>query len=207
MIVGLGNPGRRYERTRHNVGFAAVARLAARWGLAAADERDRFGAKVAEGVVRHRKVMVVRPQNYMNRSGQPVASLAGYHKLAPTDIIVVHDDMDLPFATIRCKAGGGHGGHNGLRDLICHLGADFDRVRIGIGRPPEGWEGADYVLGRWTEQEEAALPDLLDTACDAIETILSEGIERAMNRFNVRRPSALDDARPPKSSSLDHEEP
>lgn len=185
LVVGLGNPGRQYARTRHNIGFQALERLGERWG-AQVGARKQLGCLVGDGQVGGERCVFAQPQGYMNRSGQPVASLAGYYKVPVDRVVVLHDDIDLPFTSVRCKAGGGHGGHNGLRDLHAHLGRDFLRVRMGVGRPPEGWDPADYVLGRWTAEEEAELPALLDEACDATEVVLREGLEVAMNRFNVR---------------------
>ena len=130
--------------------------------------------------------MLARPQKFMNLSGQPVASLMGYHKLKPEQVVVVHDDMGLPFGTVRLRGGGGHGGHNGLRDLISHIGQHFPRIRVGIGRPQTGWDPADFVLGKWTGEEVARLPNVIDTGSDAAEAILSGGLIAAMNKFNVR---------------------
>jgi PTH1 family peptidyl-tRNA hydrolase len=207
LVVGLGNPGRRYEATRHNVGFRVVERLAERWGFPV-DAKDLFGAKVGEGQVRNTRVLVARPQGFMNLSGQPVISIAGFHKLGPDRVVVVHDDLDLPVGDVRCKVGGGHGGHNGLRDIIRVIGGDFLRVRYGIGRPPEGWEVADFVLGKWGPEEAALLGPGVERAADVIEVVLTEGAAAAMNQFNVRsggpRPAApggAASARPAQSSS------
>lgn len=184
MVVGLGNPGRRYERTRHNAGFLVVERLAQRWSIAA--DRKASGALVGDGRVGDERVTVVRPQSFMNLSGQPTRAMMDFLKIEPPAVVVVHDEVDLPFGAIRCKQGGGHGGHNGLRDLNKHLGPDYLRVRVGVGRPPDGWDTADYVLGTWTDDEAARLPELIDGATDAVEHILRDGIVSAMNRFNPR---------------------
>lgn len=184
MVVGLGNPGRRYERTRHNAGFLVVERLAQRWSIAA--DRKASGALVGDGRVGDERVTVVRPQSLMNLSGQPARAMMDFLKIEPPAVVVVHDEVDLPFGAVRCKQGGGHGGHNGLRDLNKHLGPDYLRVRVGVGRPPEGWDTADYVLGTWTDDEAARLPELIDSATDAVEHILRDGIVSAMNRFNPR---------------------
>jgi PTH1 family peptidyl-tRNA hydrolase len=185
LVVGLGNPGRRYERTRHNIGFTVAERLAERWGIDPA-ARLQLGAEVGEGMISGLATVIARPQSFMNASGQPVASLAGYFRVECPRLVVIHDDMDLPFASVRCKRGGGHGGHNGLRDINRALGPDYLRVRAGVGRPPEGWDPASFVLGRWNPQEEAVLPEMVELACDAVECLLREGPEAAMNRFNVR---------------------
>ena len=184
MVVGLGNPGRRYERTRHNAGFVVVERLAERWSIPA--DRKQSGALVGDGRIGDARVTLVRPQSFMNLSGQPVRALMDFLKLETPEIVVVHDEVDLPFGAVRCKQGGGHGGHNGLRDLNKHLGPDYLRVRVGVGRPPEGWDTADYVLGTWAEDEAPRVGELIDGAADAVEHILREGISSAMNRFNPR---------------------
>lgn len=187
LVVGLGNPGRRYASTRHNVGFRVVERLAERWGIAA--DGKELGSLTGHGSIRHQRAVLVRPQSWMNRSGHPVASILGYYKRGVGDVVVVHDELDLPFGQVRLKVGGGHGGHNGLRDLIKHIGRDFVRVRVGIGRPPQGWDPADYVLAKWTSPESTALPGVVDTASDAVEQILVDGAEVAMNRVNALPPA------------------
>jgi len=186
LVVGLGNPGARYARTRHNAGFDVVERLASRAGVSV--ERKLYGALVGEGAVGGQKVMFALPQQFMNVSGQPVASILGFYKIALSDVVVVHDDMDLPFGRLRVRAGGGHGGHNGIRDIQRLCGNDFPRVRFGVGRPPEGWDPADYVLGTWSSEEAAGLAAAVDRAADAVESIVSVGIEAAMNRHNPTEP-------------------
>lgn len=185
LIVGLGNPGRKYKDTRHNIGFEVVSELATRWGLSEPGKKQ-FGSLVSDGLIAGKKCMIALPQQFMNRSGQPVASLQGYYKLGNDQTIVVHDDMDIEFGTVRCKQHGGHGGHNGLRDIIRHIGQEFLRIRAGIGRPPENWDSANYVLGKWTASESSQLGLLRDDSCDAIESILREDIHAAMNKFNIR---------------------
>lgn len=185
LVVGLGNPGRKYAQTRHNVGFKVIDNLSHRWNIPA--EGKQLGSLVGAGRIGDSKVLLTRPQSFMNRSGQPVRSLMGYFKTDPEHVVVVHDDLDLPFGRIQLKKGGGHGGHNGLRDLNKHVGADYVRVRVGVGRPPEGWDVADYVLGKWDDQEMDQVDDVVGEACDAVESILRDGLETAMNTFNVRR--------------------
>ena len=185
LVVGLGNPGRRYRDTRHNVGFVVVHHLAERWGFPAV-ARSQLGAEVGEGMVDGVEVVTCLPQSFMNRSGQPVHSLAGYYQVPPERVLVVHDDLDLGFGALRCKQGGGHGGHNGLRDIIRLMGADFPRVRFGIGRPPEGVETADHVLAPWLPDEAGALPPLVDRTCEAAQSVLTQGALAAMNRYNAR---------------------
>ena len=186
-MLGLGNPGRRYDRTRHNVGFLVVDRLAERWDLGAS--KSRFQAEVTDGSIRSERCVLAKPQSFMNRAGFPAASLLGWYKADAERAVVVHDDLDLPFGTVRVKAGGGHGGHNGLRDLNRAIGRDFVRVRVGISRPPDGWDAADYVLGRWTDDELQSLDSVVDRGADAVEEVVGSGVTAAMNLFNVRERS------------------
>jgi PTH1 family peptidyl-tRNA hydrolase len=183
LVLGLGNPGRRYEETRHNAGFLVVDRLAARWGTSV--EQKQLGALVGKAEIAGRSVVFAKPQQFMNLSGQPAASLRGFYKAETADVVVVHDEVDLPFGTIRIKKGGGHGGHNGLRDLNQHLGPDYVRVRVGVSRPPPGWDTADYVLGKWTTDEAHALDAIVDQAADAVEAIVKVGASAAMNTVNA----------------------
>jgi PTH1 family peptidyl-tRNA hydrolase len=185
LVVGLGNPGRRYAGTRHNVGFHVVERLCARWGIDP-QGRSELGSQVTDGSVAGARALLARPQQFMNRSGQPVSSLASFYKLSPERIVVIHDEMGLPPGEIRCREGGGHGGHNGLRDIIAHIGRDFLRVRLGIGRPSDGGDVTEHVLGSWAEDEQALIRSAVEVGCDAVEAILSDGIVAAQNRFNVR---------------------
>jgi peptidyl-tRNA hydrolase, PTH1 family len=193
LVVGLGNPGRRYASTRHNVGFDVAERLAERWSFGGST--DRFGSLVADGRIADQRAAIAQPQKFMNCSGGPVAALASFYKIAPDHTVVVHDEVDLPFGQVRVKAGGGHGGHNGLRDLVQHFSAAFLRVRVGVGRPPEGWDTADYVLGKWTSAEQLALPAVVDAAADAVEAVIQDGAAAAMNRFNVRPEKAARSAK------------
>jgi PTH1 family peptidyl-tRNA hydrolase len=188
LLVGLGNPGARYEKTRHNVGFLVVDRVAGRLGCPV--ERKLFGALVGEGAVAGKKVMFVKPQQFMNLSGQAVASIAGFYKVPVADVVVAHDELDLPFTSVKVKIGGGHAGHNGVRDLQRALGNDFVRVRIGVSRPPGGWDPADYVLANWTPEETGRLGPILDRAADAMESVARDGAMRAMNTFNAAEPAA-----------------
>lgn len=173
VVVGLGNPGRSYEYTRHNVGYLAADELAKRHGGVWRKKKKAEAASISFGL---KNVTLLKPTTFMNNSG---AALSEYRSEAP---IVVHDDLDLPMGDVRVKVGGGAGGHNGLRSIIQSLGNDFTRVRIGIGRPPIGVTVTDYVLGRM----DSAVKDAIPTAADAVEFVLENGAERAMNRFNTR---------------------
>jgi len=186
LVVGLGNPGKRYALTRHNAGFTAVDTLSSRTG--ADCSRSQFGALVDRTDVSSNPVVLAKPQSFMNRSGQPVASLKGYYKVDAEQVVVVHDELDLPFGTVKVKLGGGHGGHNGLRDIMKHFsGKDFVRVRIGVSRPPPGWDVANYVLAPWSGDEQDQLEDVMRRAADAVEIIVSDGAKSAMNQINQRR--------------------
>jgi PTH1 family peptidyl-tRNA hydrolase len=169
----LGNPGRSYERTRHNAGFLVADELARRHG---GSWRKRKKAEAAPVSLGPKNVTLLKPTTFMNNSG---SALAGYKA---SDLIVVHDDLDLEAGTVRVKVGGGAGGHNGLRSIIQNLGPDFVRVRIGIGRPPVGMSVTDYVLSRM----DTLVRDAVPSAADAVEAVVEEGPEAAMNRFNVR---------------------
>ncbi len=171
--MGLGNPGRSYERTRHNVGYLVADELARRHGGTWRKKKKAEAAPVSLGP---KNATLLKPTTFMNNSG---SALAGYKA---GDLIVVHDDLDLEAGTVRVKVGGGAGGHNGLRSIIQNLGPDFVRVRIGIGRPPVGMTVTDYVLSRM----DAVVRDAVPRAADAVEAVLEEGPEAAMNRFNVR---------------------
>jgi len=182
LVLGLGNPGGRYERTRHNAGFLVVDRLADRY--LGRIEKKQAGALVDTVRIQDHDVVLAKPQSFMNLSGQVGASLRGWYKVADEDVVVIHDDVDLPFGDVRVKKGGGHGGHNGLRDLVAKIGPDFVRVRFGVGRPPAGWDTADYVLAPWSADEDARVPELVDLAAEAVERVVTEGPVRAMNTVN-----------------------
>ena len=183
LVVGLGNPEDEYEGTRHNVGFEVADTLARRAGVRFSDKK--FKARMARGEIAGESCVLLKPQTYMNLSGESVGPAAGFFKLTTSEIIVVHDELDLPIGRIKLKKGGGHGGHNGLRSLKQHLPDDaFVRVRIGIGRPPPGWDPADFVLSRFTKAERGEAERAVDEAADAVESILKDGIDKAMNVYN-----------------------
>jgi len=190
LVVGLGNPGAKYQDTRHNAGFLVVDEVTRRWGMSAG--KSQLGALRAHGDIARNPVVVAKPQTYMNRSGGPAGALQRFHGVNTDRVVVIHDELDLPFGTVRIKRGGGHGGHNGLRDLHAELGADFVRVRVGISRPPQGCDPAAYVLTDFTEEQREALPRVIDRGADAVEAIVTDGVTNAMNALNVRprRPKA-----------------
>jgi PTH1 family peptidyl-tRNA hydrolase len=184
LLVGLGNPGGKYERTRHNVGFRIVEEAARKLGVAL--EQDRFQGILGTGRVRDEQVAVLLPQTFMNGSGESVGAAARFWKVPMAEVVVVHDELDLPLGRLQVKQGGGDAGHNGLRSLRQHLGPDFLRIRVGIGKAPPQWEGADWVLSRFTPEEEAVLAEIIPQAADAAVTALVEGGVAAMNKFNRR---------------------
>jgi PTH1 family peptidyl-tRNA hydrolase len=183
LVAGLGNPGREYAGNRHNLGFEVVAELASR--AKAPPLRAKFGAELGEVEIRGEKVLLCKPMEFMNLSGQAVARAAQFWKIPVERTVVVHDELDLPFARLKLGTGGGAGGHNGVRSLMANLGgADFLRVRVGIGRPPAGRDAAGYVLEDFSRAERALLPALRAAAADAVEEIIAHGLTAAMNRFN-----------------------
>lgn len=190
LLVGLGNPGPRYERTRHNIGFR-VAEDAARKLGATLSMESRWNALAGKA----REVAVLLPQGFMNLSGESVGAAARFWKVQAGDIVVVHDEIDLEFGRIQVKQGGGDAGHNGLRSIRQHLGTgETVRLRFGVGRPPPQWEGADWVLGRFSSEEEQALAELIPQAAGAAVAALLEGPLVAANRYN-RRPQKEKEAK------------
>ena len=185
LIVGLGNPGPRYEATRHNVGQMVVAELASRLG--ATFKVHKAGATVAEVRVRPGgdRIALAVPSTFMNVSGRPVAGLLKFYSLDASRLIVVHDELDLPFDTVRLKTGGGPGGHNGVRDIIAVAGPDFVRVRVGVGRPPGRQDPADFVLSPFSKAERETLPNLIADAADATELVLTDGLLTAQQRVHA----------------------
>jgi peptidyl-tRNA hydrolase, PTH1 family len=187
IVVGLGNPGRQYARTRHNAGFMVVERLAARWGIPL--NRESAGLLVVgRGTVENVPTMLVQPQQYMNLSGEALTHLRAPWRAA--DLIVAHDDIDLAMGRLRVRHDGGFGGHLGLASLGCVCGSDFDRVRVGIGRPPQGVDAAEFVLAELDEVEFRMLSESADRASLAVECLLTGGLVEAMNRFNRRCPES-----------------
>jgi PTH1 family peptidyl-tRNA hydrolase len=188
LIVGLGNPGLQYERTRHNAGFWFVEELARRHGGVFRSE-NRGQCEVAEIVLEGSVVPVLKPSLFMNRSGLPVQTYARYRNISPAEILVAHDELDFPPGVAKLKLGGGHGGHNGLRDLIAVLGTpDFSRIRLGIGRAPSKEGGAAYVLAKAPPDEEAAIRTAIGRVADSIPVLIAGDLGGAMNALNAPRP-------------------
>jgi PTH1 family peptidyl-tRNA hydrolase len=183
LIVGLGNPGKEYEDTRHNVGFRIAEELARRYSLTFGKTERK--AQVASGTIKDKKVILAKPQTFMNLSGEAVRSLVDFYKVELDHILVIADDLDIPLGTVRLRQSGGAGGQNGIKNIIQHLGTpDFNRLRFGIGRPPGKMQARDYVLGPFKGEDAILASQVIDRASDAVETWLTEGIDLAMTRHN-----------------------
>ncbi|GFG67036.1 peptidyl-tRNA hydrolase [Mycobacterium kubicae] len=185
LVVGLGNPGENYARTRHNLGFLVADLLAGRLG-AKFKAHKRSGAEVVTGRLAGHSVVLAKPRCYMNESGRQVGPLAKFYSVSPGDVIVIHDELDLEFGRIRLKLGGGEGGHNGVRSVAAALGTkDFQRVRIGIGRPPGRKDPATFVLENFAAAERPEVPTICEQAADATELLIQLGLEAAQNRVHA----------------------
>ena len=193
LVVGLGNPGKKYEKNRHNVGFMVVEHLARTHGMP--DFKEKFSGVWTKGDLSvgstRFPVALLKPGTFMNLSGDCVQPAAAFLKVEANNVIVVHDELDLPWRELKLKLGGGHAGHNGLRSLIDRLGTpDFVRVRVGVGRPPAGFKGdvADFVLQNFDTMESVELPEIVDRACAAVEAVVAKGAQAAMNALNASAP-------------------
>ena len=183
LVAGLGNPGPEYEHTRHNIGFMVADELHRRWRMSS--WKSKFGGEVSQ----QDQIVLLKPQEYMNVSGQAVQRTAAFYKIEAKDIIVIHDEIDLPFGKLRVKVAGGHGGHNGLRSIVSQIGESFLRVRCGVGKPEGGKEKVTgHVLGGFSKLEKEELPFLVGGAADAVELIMKEGSVAAMNQVNTDKP-------------------
>lgn len=186
LIVGLGNPTREYEHTRHNAGFDAVDMLAEKWDIAV--EEKKYKGLCGKGMIGGEKVILLKPQTYMNLSGESVRAAADFYKIDPDHIIVMYDDIDLDVGKLRVRAKGSAGGHNGIKNIIAHLGTqEFPRVRIGVGAKPDRMDLADYVLGRFSQVERPVMEDAFREAAEAAAAVMEDGIDAAMNRFNRKK--------------------
>jgi len=185
LVVGLGNPGPQYAKTRHNIGFMVAELLAGRIG-ASFKVHKRSGAEIATGRLGGRSVVLAKPRTFMNESGRQVGPLAKFYSVAPVDVIVINDELDIDFGRLRLKLGGGEGGHNGLRSVANALGTkDFQRVRIGIGRPPGRKDPAAFVLENFTAAERTEVPTICEQAADATELLIDVGLETAQNQVHA----------------------
>jgi len=184
LIVGLGNPGQQYQRTRHNAGFWLLDRLVDRTGWRT---EPKFAGETARLSLAGQNLWLLKPTTFMNHSGQAVVRLAGFFRIPPEAILVVHDELDLPPGTVRIKRGGGHGGHNGLRDIVMQLGSrDFLRLRLGIGRPPSGQDTVGYVLGRAPIEEQTRLEQAIDDAIEVFPDLVGGRLEQATQVLHSR---------------------
>lgn len=183
VLAGLGNMGPRYERTRHNVGFDTIDFLAAKYRISGFKLRHR--ALIAEGIIQGQKTILVKPQTYMNNSGEAIREILDYYKIPPGDLVVIYDDMDVELGKIRVRAKGGPGTHNGMRSILSHIKTeDFPRIRIGIGKAPENMDAADFVLSRFSDEERKLVNSAIENASLAAVTIICASVETAMSKYN-----------------------
>ncbi len=183
VIIGLGNPGKKYEKTRHNVGFRVIDRLSKDWGVSV--KKVQFQSLVGETFYAGEKVVLIKPQTYMNESGRAVVELQRYYQVPPENLIVIYDDIDFEVGVLKVRKRGSAGSHNGMKSVIFQLQTDvFPRVRIGIGKQPSYMDLANYVLSGFTTKEEKTLDEVLKAACDAVETIVEKDVEQSMNQTN-----------------------
>ena len=188
LIAGLGNPGPRYQATRHNVGFRLIDELARQCGVPASAFKERFHGEIASARLGDQELVLLRPQTFMNESGRSVQAACTFYKIKPSELIVAHDELDLPFADVRLKKGGGDGGNRGIRSVSAALGPDYVRIRLGIGRPPPDFRGdpADFVLQAFASTELSDVEKMLERGAEAVSLVTSLGLEKAMNRINQR---------------------
>jgi PTH1 family peptidyl-tRNA hydrolase len=184
IVVGLGNPGRKYNGTRHNVGFDVLARLGQRYDIGR--PKAKFNAEVAETNIKNQKTILLSPLTYMNLSGQSVRAAVDFYKLPLTDLLVICDDINLDVARLRFRPSGSAGGQNGLKDIIQRLGSQaFGRLRVGVGRPPPHWDAADFVLGKFSQEDQSEIDLCVARAANAVEVWVEQGMQTAMNQFNA----------------------
>lgn len=183
IIAGLGNPESKYDKTRHNIGFRLIDELAARNGITFSDRKHN--GLVGKGIISGEKVILLKPLTYMNLSGECVGPAADYYKAEPENVIILFDDISLDVGRIRIRKKGSAGGHNGIKSIIAHLGSDnFPRLKFGVGDKPKEMDLADYVLGRFSPQDEAVVSEGIKRACEAVECMIGEGCDAAMNKYN-----------------------
>lgn len=190
LIAGLGNPGREYENTRHNVGFASIDRLAEKNHISI--DMKKFQALCGTGYIGGQKVLLLKPQTYMNLSGESLRAACDFFKIDPEqELIVIYDDISLAPGQLRIRAKGSAGGHNGIKSIISHLGTQvFLRVKVGVGEKPQGWDLADYVLGHFSKEEQQVMQESFDRAADAAAALLSEEVQQVMNEYNTHKAKA-----------------
>ena len=187
IIVGLGNPGKKYENTRHNAGFIAIDALAEKYGISISEKKHK--ALCGSGVIEGNKVVLVKPQTFMNLSGESVRSIMDFYKIDPEeDMLVIYDDISLAPGNIRIRKKGSAGGHNGIKSIIAHAGTqNFMRVKVGVGEKPSGWDLADYVLGHFSEEDNIKLKETMPDIIQATALIVQGDVDKAMNDFNAKK--------------------
>lgn len=183
IIVGLGNPTREYEGTRHNVGFSVITEISDEYNIPVDTKKHK--ALIGKGVIEGEKVILAMPQTYMNLSGESVREILDFYKCDNTDLLVIYDDISLDVGKLRLRAKGSAGGHNGIKNIIAHLGTDqFDRIKVGVGEKPKHMDLADYVLGRFNKDELPIMRESCKKACKAAVTVITDGLDKAMNTYN-----------------------
>ncbi len=189
LIAGLGNPSKTYEGTRHNIGFTMIDAIGEKYGIDVTTKKHK--AFVGRGIIDGMRVILAKPQTYMNLSGESVREIADFYKIEPENIIIIYDDISLDVGQLRIRKKGSAGGHNGIKNIIAHLGTqEFPRIKVGIGNKPEGWDLADYVLSKYSKAEQEALEEAADGVIGAVKLMLMDDIEAAMNRYNAKKRDA-----------------
>ena len=189
LIAGLGNPSKTYEGTRHNVGFSMIDVIGNKFDIDVTTKKHK--ALVGRGVIDGMRVILAKPQTYMNLSGESIREIADFYKIEPENIIIIYDDISLDVGQLRIRKNGSAGGNNGVKNIIAHLGTqEFPRIKVGIGNKPEGWDLADYVLSRYSKAEQEALEEAAEGVVGALKLMLADDIDGAMNRYNVKKRDA-----------------
>ena len=187
LIAGLGNPTRQYDHTRHNVGFDVIDALAEKYHISINEKKHK--ALLGKGVINGQKVILAKPQTYMNLSGESLVELVNYYKLDPeSELIVIYDDISLDVGQLRIREKGSAGGHNGIKNIILHLGTEvFPRIKVGVGEKPKGWDLADYVLGRYSAEDRKIIDEAQKEAAEAVKMMVMDDVRGAMNRYNTKK--------------------
>lgn len=189
LIAGLGNPSRTYEGTRHNIGFTMIDAIGNKFGIDGTTKKHK--ALVGRGMIDGMRVILAKPQTYMNLSGESIREITDFYKIEPENIIIIYDDISLDVGQLRIRKKGSAGGHNGVKNIIAHLGTqEFPRIKVGIGNKPEGWDLADYVLSKYTKAEQEALEEASEGVIGAVKLMLMDDIEAAMNKYNAKKRDA-----------------
>ena len=189
LIAGLGNPFRTYEGTRHNIGFTMIDAIGNKFGIDVTTKKHK--ALVGRGMIDGMRVILAKPQTYMNLSGESIREITDFYKIEPENIIIIYDDISLDVGQLRIRKKGSAGGHNGVKNIIAHLGTqEFPRIKVGIGNKPEGWDLADYVLSKYTKAEQEALEEASEGVIGAVKLMLMDDIEAAMNKYNAKKRDA-----------------